>query len=76
MVCDGIRHPNHAAKVAPVRNPQNAAERDTPRRRVISAAVLLCLSAPFPGQCMLCDSGSRDARQDWRAASPAKDCTV
>lgn len=31
---------------------------------------------PFPGQCMLCDSGSRDARQDWRAASPAKDCTV
>ena len=47
MVCDGIRHPNHAAKMAPVRNPQNAAERDTPRRRVISAAVLLCLSAPF-----------------------------
>ena len=59
MVCDGIRHPNHAAKVAPVRNPQNAAERDTPRRRVISAAVLLCLSAPFRANvcCVIPEAG-------------------
>ncbi len=62
MVCDGIRHPNHAAKMAPVRNPQNAAERDTPRRRVISAAVLLCLSAPFRANacCVIPEAGTPD----------------
>lgn len=60
MMCDGIRHPNHAAKMAPVRNPQNAAERDTPRRRVISAAVLLCLSAPFRANacCVIPEAGT------------------
>ncbi len=62
MVCDGIRHPNHAAKMAPVRNPQNAAERDTTRRRVISAAVLLCLSAPFRANacCVIPEAGTPD----------------
>ena len=62
MMCDGIRHPNHAAKMAPVRNPQNAAERDTPRRRVISAAVLLCLSAPFRANacCVIPEAGTPD----------------
>lgn len=62
IVCDGIRHPNHAAKMSPVRNPQNAAERDTPRRRVISAAVLLCLSAPFRANacCVIPEAGTPD----------------